>query len=142
MVDVEEAGPMHGDSRRVQVTITGLSVRPTSEGPRYPYTEFGPDFIAAVHERLKGPRRRGLVRSTLSCPACAASLDGIDVDRVIVAVDVDLSRIPPIHLDLEMPGMLCPGCAMRLVMVNDRSVQSDLSDAIIDAFNRAGIVPA
>ena len=121
--------------------LTDLSFRHTSAGRRYAYPDFGSDLIQALHEGLVGPRRRGLLRSTLVCPSCERSLEGIAVEPVIASTDVDLSRIPTIHIELEMPGMVCPGCDRHLVMIGDRGVESDLSDALIDAFQQAGIAP-
>ena len=140
-VPIERFGPIDGRSTTVNVTLTGLSFRQTSAGRRYAYPDFGSDFIDALHKRLVGPRRRGLIRSRLLCPSCGRSLDGVPTGQVTVATDVDLARIPVIHLDLEMPGMICPGCDRRLVRIDDRNVQSDLSDAVIDAFDRAGMAP-
>lgn len=140
-VAIEQLGPISGQSQEVKLTLTGLSFRLTSAGRRYAYADFGSDFIQALHKQLVGPRRRGLIRSTFHCPPCGRSLDGVTIGHVNVATDVDLPRIPPIHLDLDMPGMVCPGCDRRLVMIDDRNVQSDLSDALIDAFNQSGLAP-
>ena len=140
-VPIERFGPVSGRSQQVRVTLTGLSFRQTSAGRRYAYPDFGSDFIQALHKQLVGPRRRGLIRSTLLCPSCGRSLDGVAIGQVTVGTDVDLPRIPAIHLDLAMPGMVCPGCDRRLVMIDDRNVQSDLSDALIDAFNQSGMAP-
>ena len=134
-------GPIVGRAGDVSVTLTDLSYRETSKGRRFPYGEFGPDVIAALHEALTGPRRQGLVRSKLVCPRCESSLEGIAVGPVAVTTEVALTRIPPVRVDLEMPGMTCPGCRRSLVMIGDRAVQSDLSDALIDAFTNAGMAP-
>ena len=134
-------GPIVGRAGNVSVTLTDLSYRETSKGRRFPYGEFGPDFIAALHGALAGPRRKGLVRSTLVCPGCESSLEGIAVGPVAVTTEVALTRIPPVRVDLEMPGMTCPGCRRSLVMIGDRAVASDLSDALIDAFKSAGVAP-
>jgi hypothetical protein len=72
---------------------------------------------------------------------CATSLDGIPGTQVGMAVDVALSRIPPISVEVEMPGIRCPGCARSLVSIDDRAIASDLSDALIAAFKTAGIAP-
>ena len=134
-------GPIVGRAGKVSVTLTDLSYRETSKGRRFPYGEFGPDFIAALHGALTGPRRKGLVRSTLVCPGCESSLEGIAVGPVAVTTEVALTRIPPVRVDLEMPGMTCPDCRRSLVMIGDRAVASDLSDALIDAFKSAGMAP-
>ncbi len=134
-------GPTVGRAGKVSVTLTDLSFRETGKGRRFPYGEFGPDFIAALHGALTGPRRRGLVRSTLVCPGCESSLEGIAVGPVAVTAVVALTSIPPVRVDLEMPGMTCPGCRRSLVLIGDRAVQSDLSDALIDAFKSAGMTP-
>jgi hypothetical protein len=134
-------GPIVGRAGNVRVTLTDLSYRETSKGRRFPYGEFGPDVMAALHKALAGPRRKGLVRSTLACPACESSLAGIAVGPVVVTTEVALTRIPPVRVDLEMPGMTCPGCHRSLVMIGDRAVASDLSDALIDAFKSAGVAP-
>lgn len=133
--------PVSGTARDVSVTVTGLSFRQTSEERRYPYPDFGSDFIEALHKELLAPRRRGLLRSTLACPSCESSLDGTGIRRVAVTVDVALPRVPPIRVDLEMPGTTCPGCHRSLVRIDERSVESDLSDALIGAFAEAGIKP-
>jgi hypothetical protein len=134
-------GPLSGTARDVSVTLTGLSFRQTSKGRRYPYPDFGSDFIEALHKELLAPRRRGLLRSTLVCPSCGSSLEGSVDQRVAATVNVALRRAPAIRLDVEMPGMTCPGCHRSLVRIDDRAVDSDLSDALIAAFDEAGIKP-
>jgi len=140
-IPIEQFGPINGQAQQVRVTLTGLSFRQTSAGRRYAYPDFGSDFIDALYKQLEGPNRRGWIRSTFLCPSCGRSLDGVPTGQVAVATDLVLSRIPAFHLDLEMPGMICPGCDRRLVMIDDRDLQSDLSDALIDAFNQAGLAP-
>jgi hypothetical protein len=134
-------GPIVGRAGDVSVTLTGLSYRETSKGRWFPYGEFGPDFIASLHRALTGPRHKGLVRSRLVCPGCESTLEGMAVGRIAVTTEVALTRIPPVRVDLEMPGMTCPGCRRPLVMIDDRAVQSNLSDALIDAFRSAGVAP-
>jgi hypothetical protein len=134
-------GAVSGRSRDVNVTLTGLSFRETSAGRRYPYGEFGPEFIDALHKALSAPRHRGLFRSEIVCPSCETSLEGIPGARVVVASELALSRIPPIRVDLEMPGITCPSCVSRLVRIDDRAIESDLSDAVIAAFTAAGMSP-
>jgi len=58
-----------------------------------------------------------------------------------VTVNVALRQAPAIRVDVEMPGMTCPGCHRSLVRIDDRAVDSDLSDALIAAFDEAGIKP-
>ena len=60
---------------------------------------------------------------------------------VTVTTEVVLKRIPPIAIDIDMPGIVCPGCGRSLSMIRDRDVASDVSDALIDAFNVAGVKP-
>ena len=81
---VGRLGPIVGRAGNVSVTLTDLSYRETSKGRRFPYAEFGSDFIAALHGALTGPRRQGLVRSKLVCPRCESSLEGIAVGPVAV----------------------------------------------------------
>lgn len=135
-VPVGRLGPVSGRARDVSLTLTDLSFRETSTGRRYPYPDFGSDFIEALHRALVAPRRRGLFRLTLVCPSCESSLEGIVVEPVVVSAE----RIPPVRVDLEMPGIKCPGCDRSLVMLHDRAVDSDLSDALIDAFTSAALV--
>jgi hypothetical protein len=40
-----------------------------------------------------------------------------------------------------MPGITCTSCHRSVVRIDDRNVQSDLSDALIVAFDMAGIRP-
>ena len=134
-------GPISGRAGDVSVTLTDLSYRQASEGRRFPYPDFGSDFIAALHGALVAPRRQGLVRSKLVCPSCESSLEGIAVERVAVTTEIALTRIPPVHVDLEMPGMTCAGCHHTLVMIGDRAVASNVSDALIDALKGAGVAP-
>jgi hypothetical protein len=82
-----------------------------------------------------------MFRSTLVCPSCETSLQDIAIGSVPVTTEVALSGIAPIRVELEMPGVRCPGCGRSLVMINDRAVASDLSDALIDAFAAAAITP-
>ena len=136
-------GPVTGRSGdgSVVVTLTGLSYRDTSRGRRYPYGEFGQEFIAALHSALPAFRRTGLLRQGRACAGCGRTLDGVPVATVAVAIDVVMKRIPPIHVDGEMPGVTCPACGRAATMISDRGVQSDLSDALIAIFNEARISP-
>ena len=138
---VERFGPVAGEAHGIRLMLTGLSFRQTEKGPRYAYGDFGSDFISKLHEGLTAPRRRGLLRSTLLCPWCDHALDGIAPETVAAAVEVDLRKIPPIEVEVEMPGYTCPGCGRQPVRIDDRDVQSDLSDALIDAFGQVGLRP-
>jgi hypothetical protein len=137
----ERFGPVAGEAHGIRLMLTGLSFRQTEKGPRYAYGDFGSDFMSKVHDALTSPRRRGLLRSTLLCPWCEHSLDGIPSDTVTAAVDIDVGRVPPIQVDVEMPGYTCPACSRHSVRIDDRGVQSDLSDALIDAFGQVGLRP-
>ena len=136
-------GPVTGSSRdgSVTVTLTGLSYRETSRGRRYPYGEFGQNVIEALHAALPAYRRTGLLRQGRACASCARTLDGVPVGPVVVAVDLLMKRIPPMHADVEMPGVTCPACGRAATVISDRGVQSDLSDALIAIFNEAQISP-
>lgn len=138
---VGRLGPIIGRASDVSVTLTDLSVRETGTGRRFAYPDFGSDFIGSLHGALVAPRRAGLVRSKLVCPTCESSLEGVAVEPVAVTTEVALTRIPPVRVDLEMPGMTCPGCQRTVVMIGDRAVASNLSDALIDAFTGAGVAP-
>jgi hypothetical protein len=133
--------PISGSKNDVSVTLTGMTHRTAKGERRYPYPDFGSDFIEALHKQLVGPRRRGLLRSTLVCPSCGSALDAQRDERTAVAVDVALPRIPAIGVALEMPGITCTSCHRSVVRIDDRGVQSDLSDALIVAFDMAGIRP-
>jgi hypothetical protein len=133
--------PISSQTHDVTVTLTDLSFVQTSRGRRYAYPDFGSDFIEALHKALVGPRRRGLFRSTPVCAWCEASLDGVVRHSVTVATDVVLTKVPPIHVDLDMPGLTCSRCGRPMVMIDDRAVASDLSGALIAAFNSAGLAP-
>ena len=141
-VPLGRLGPVRGRAHDVSITLTGLSFRQTEKGPRYPYPDFGSDFIEALHAQLTAPQRRGLFWSTMVCPWCDLPLDANTVGRVSVAIEVSLARIPPIRVELEMPGITCPGCDRALVMIDDRTIDSHLSDALIDAFAAAGFAPS
>ena len=134
-------GPISGRAGDVSVTLTDLSFRQAGSEKRYPYPDFGSEFIEALHKSLLAPRRKGLLRSTLVCPACEASLEGVAAGPVSISTEIALTRIPPVRVELEMPGLKCPGCARSLVMIGDRDVASDLSDALIDAIASASLVP-
>ena len=138
---LERFGPISGQAGDVAVTLTELSFRKTPTGGRYAYPDFGSDFIQALHEALGTPRRRGLLRSTLVCPWCGRDLDVNTSDRVRVAVEVALRRIPPVRVDAEMPGIRCGSCGRSVVRIDDRNVQSDLSNALIIAFEAVGFAP-
>ena len=134
-------GPISGRAGAVGVTLTGVTFRETRHGRRYPYADFGSDLIGPLHDGLVPPRRRGLLRSVRVCAWCDASLEGVAPQRVTTWADVVLKRVPPIRVDVEMPGHNCPACGRTMVLIDDRSVESDLSDALIAAFNSVGIAP-
>jgi hypothetical protein len=68
-------------------------------------------------------------------------LDGSPPEAVTVAVELELPAIPPLGIEVQMPGIRCPGCGPNLVRLDDRNVESDLSDALIDALSSAGLNP-
>ena len=69
-------------------------------------------------------------------------LDDVTVRPVAFTVEVVLERIPsPMRIEVEMPGVTCPGCGRALVDLDDRDLTAALSDALIDAFDANGIRP-
>jgi hypothetical protein len=132
---------IRGQAGDVHVVLRGVTCREAGKGLRYPYPEFGAELIEALHRNLVAPRHRGLLRSTLACPACSTRLDGAPIQSIGIATEVALRSIPPVQCDLAIPGLFCPGCRMQLVRVDDRKVDSNLSDALIAAFKSAGIKP-
>ena len=133
--------PVTGRAHGITVTLTNLSYRQANTEKKYAYGEFGSEFLQALHEALPAPRRRGLIRSTLVCPVCETPLGRIADRPVAVSAEVALRKIPPIRVDLEMPGIKCPGCDRSIVDIDDRDLQSDLSDALIDAFAAVSLKP-
>lgn len=133
-------GTVHGHAGDVTVSLDGLSYRQTTKGKRYPYPDFGAEFIDALHKQPIGPGRRGLLRK-LSCPTCGASVEGVPSAAVEVAVELTFKRISPIRVQLEIPGIVCAACGRGMVRIDDRDVASDLSDALIDAFNSVDMRP-
>lgn len=125
----------------VRVEITGLTYRDTSKGKRYPYGEFGSEFLDALHKQLVPPGRKGLIRSTRVCRSCDADLNNLNEGPTAVAVDVALRPIPPIHLEIVMPGLTCPQCQLRMVRIDDRDIASDLSFALMAAFESVDFKP-
>lgn len=129
-----------GTAGRVTMTLTGLTYRHGRDGKRRdPYGEFGPDFIVDLHAALPTAGRRGLLRPVRTCPRCDSSLEGPSEERVKVSVELRLQRIPPLGVEVEMPGARCGRCGHTIVKVDDRAVDSELSDAAIAAFDAAGI---
>jgi hypothetical protein len=129
-----------GKAGRVSITLSDLSYRQTGAGRRrWPYGEFGSDFIEALHAQLPRPRRQGLLRAKLSCPSCETSFEGAPVEVVTVGVRLDLGRVPPLGAEVEMPGIRCPRCGRPVVRIDDAAVDSDLSDAVIDAWRSVGL---
>ena len=134
-------GRVKGRAGSVTVFLDGLTFRETDAGRRFPYPDFGSQFIEALHRRLVVPRRRGLLRSTLACSSCDASLTGVAPQPIGIATEVDLGTIAPIQVDLALPGLVCPRCRAQMAGIHDRAVESDLSDALIAAFDAAGMKP-
>jgi hypothetical protein len=130
-----------GPAADVSVEITNLSFRETSKGKRYPYGEFGSELLDALHKQLVGPGRRGFIRSTRVCRRCDTDLTPVPEQLTAVAVDVALRSIPPIHLEIVMPGLTCPSCHLRMVRIDDRDIASDLSFALMAAFQSVGFGP-
>jgi hypothetical protein len=133
--------PISGRAGEVCVTLTGMTFRETNRGRRFPYPDFGSDFIGPLHDGLISPRRRGLLGFGSACAWCNAPLDRVPRQPVTASADVVLKRVPPIRVDVEMPGLVCPACSRAMVMINDRTVESDLSDALIAAFDSVAIAP-
>lgn len=133
--------PYGGRSADVTVELTNLTYRDTPEGRRFPYGEFGPDFIARLHSELPTLRFKGLIRRRPICAACETDLTDVPELPTSTSVEVALGRIPPIQVAVEMPGITCPSCGRRMVGVNDHDVASELSNALIAAFDAVGLRP-
>ena len=130
---------IRGRAGDVTVILHGLTVRDTPEGRRFPYGDFTAQFLQALHERLTKPRGGGVFRPGISCRSCRTKLDERWTRPVGVATEVALGRIPPIQVDLAMPGIVCPSCGTQMVRMHDRNVESDLSDALIAAFDSVAL---
>jgi hypothetical protein len=136
-----QLGAIRGQAGRVHVVLTGVTFREQGKSRRYPYPEFGAELIEALHGKFVAPRHRGFFRSATACPACSTRLDGLPAQALGIATEVALRSIPPIQVDLAIPGVFCPTCRMQLVLLDDRKVASDLSDALIAALKSAAIKP-
>jgi hypothetical protein len=131
-----------GRAGEISVAISPMPFRETPKGRRYPYADFGADFMDAFYPSLPAARLHGLFRVKLVCPTCDVRLDDATVGRVAFAVEVALKRIPsPIRVDVEMPGVICPRCGRSLIDLDDRTLRGHLGDALIDAFEAGGIKP-
>ena len=140
-VPLVQLDPVTGRGRAVTVVLTGMSFRETTKGRLFPYGEFGSEFIQALHSQLVAPKRTGLLRQKLACPSCQSPFDQVPITQVAASADVKLRNIPAIRVDGELPGIICPTCGRTVVMIHDRNVESDLSDAVIDAFKAADVRP-
>ena len=129
-----------GSAGAIVATLTNLSYRETDGGRRYAYPDFGADLIHLLYAELPRPSRRGLFRARIECPNCGTSLEEVPVTTVEVVAELPFTRIPPVGFEAEVPGLQCPNCRSGL-MLKDRDVESELSDALRDAFERAGIRP-
>lgn len=139
--ELERLDPIEGRAGGVTVRLTGMTCRRTAAGRRYPYSDFGLDLIDALHDGLAQPTRGGLFRARLACPSCDTALDEPATRQVDVATDVALATIPPIRVELTMPGLVCPRCRRSVSRIDSRVVASDVSDALIAAFDSAAIHP-
>ena len=135
------ADASEGPAADVTVEISGLSVRETVKGLRYPYGNFGAEFLDALHKGLIAPARKGLIRSTRVCRVCGADVSAVAEGPTAASVDVTLGRVPPIHLEIVMPGLTCPNCQRKMVRIDDADVASDLSFALMAAFESVGLKP-
>jgi ribosomal protein S27AE len=133
--------PITGAKHESSVTLTGMSFRMKKGERHFPYSEFGSEFIGALHKQLPKPTHRGLNRWTPVCPACGTSLAAAGVQQTRASVNIALRTIPAIRVDVDMPGRTCPACGHAVVLIGDRDIASDVSDALIEAFQSEAIKP-
>jgi hypothetical protein len=110
----------------------------------YVYPEFGRD----LHDFLYGgaiPRTKkggGLFGRGDVCARCGARLEWIRMPLLEFRLEPRLRTAPPFELVLRMPAIACSNCVTVQVRASTFGRTVDPFDAILSAFQAAGIEPA
>lgn len=138
---VERRLNLSGRSGPVELVILDFPVR-HADAPdrfRYAYPDLGAEFMPLLLEQVPRSRHSGPPwrRSSL-CGTCGEGAGEPSGQQLQLSVDVE--RVPPIHVDLAMPGYACGRCGHVSFDV-DRSLESHIAEATVAALTAGRIDP-
>ena len=103
---------------------------------RFANGEFGADLIDALYRALPPEPKRFLL-GRAKCRRCGVAVETEAVTRSF-ALQLHLRDLDELALTLEMPAVACAACGF-VHRTGDRNVESDVSDAMIAAFESGGL---
>lgn len=98
---------------------------------RFTDTDFGANLIDRLFHKGDLP-----ITDSARCGACKAALQAPNLSPGRVSGEVRVDRVAPFTMAVTAPLSRCPYCGLEQLVADD-SVSSDLSDAMIAAFESA-----
>jgi hypothetical protein len=103
---------------------------------RFATADFGADLIDALYRALP-PEPKRFLFGRAKCQRCGVALETKILTHSFV-LRLTLRDLDELGLTVEMPAVICAACGFVHV-TGDRNVESDLSDAMIAAFESGGL---
>ena len=129
-------GVLSGRKGEVGAQFERLPYQVKDGKPRFSHGEFGSELIEALY-RVLPPEPKRLLFGPGKCRKCGAELP--DQPRPhSFDLRLDMSGLEPINLSVELPAVGCPACGTEH-RTGGRDIESDLSDALIEAFEAADL---
>lgn len=105
---------------------------------QFAHDDFGNELITALYRGLPPEPRRFLFGAG-KCQRCGTQLP--DHEQALpqsFELRIEIKGLEPIMMTVELPCVACPGCGTQH-RTGERETESDLSDAMIAAFESAGL---
>jgi hypothetical protein len=103
---------------------------------RFAHPDFGSELIGVLYEVMP-PEPKRLFFGAGKCQTCGTQLPEQPRPHAF-SLRLEIDGLEPINLTVELPAVACPACGTQH-RTGGRDVESDLSDAMIAAFQVAGL---
>lgn len=104
--------------------------------PRFAKGDFGNELIGALY-RVMPPEPRRFLIGAGKCQKCGSQLPEAPRPHSF-ELQIDIRDLEPIQMTIELPSVRCGTCATEH-RTGGRDLESDLSDAMIAAFESANL---
>lgn len=129
-------GELTGRAGEVGARFERLPYKLKDGRRRFAHNDFGNELIGALY-RVMPPEPKRFLFGAGKCQRCGSQLPEQARPHAF-DLTLDIRGLEPIHLTAELPSVRCETCGTEH-RIGERDVESDLSDAMIAAFESAGL---
>ena len=130
----------YGDTTVTFINATFQKVNETKK--RYPDPDFGFWLIEEIYKNKKIlADRQGTFKKKLFCSSCGAELNSDLREPKRIEYELKYMDFDPFIIQVKIPSVECPLCRRICGIDLDGSLNNQLNEAIIAAFNSENIKP-